>query len=250
MDIVLGNAELLEVAPHGFCWNPRFPQRADRRSRGALRELLAVLAEDQAVVDELGRLRAERLEQPAVERLVRPVVVAAEHVSDPEVDVIYDAGQVVGRRPVLAQQRDAVEALAEPLCRLDVPRAALALTHRPLVPREPEPLEVAQQILLPARHVAGRVGVVDPEQQPVAERAVGDGAERVAHVQRAGRARGEPDARHEPRSAPSHSASGGSASSTRDVSPHAPSSSSFPVFRSRRGSTRPTTWSPTRSGKT
>ena len=40
------------------------------------------------------------------------------------------------------------------------------------------------------------------------------------------------------------------ASSRRDVSPHAPSSSSVPVLRSKRGSARPTSRSPTRSGRT
>ena len=67
----------------------------------------------------------------------------------------------------------------------------LALAHRALVPLEPEPLEVAEDLLLPARHVARRIGVVDPQQHPVAEAAVGDRAERVADVERARRARSE-----------------------------------------------------------
>jgi hypothetical protein len=41
-----------------------------------------------------------------------------------------------------------------------------------------------------------------------------------------------------------------SASSSRDVSPHAPSTSRVPVLRSNRGSTRPTSRSPTRIGST
>ena len=136
-------------------------------------------------MDELGRRRAERLEQPPVQRLVRTVVVAAHDVRDPEVDVVHHAREVVGRRAVLAHERDAVEALAELRARLEVPLAPLALAHRAFVPLEPEPLEVAQQLLLAAGDVAGRVGVVDPQQQPVAERTVGDRAEGVADVQRA-----------------------------------------------------------------
>ena len=119
-----------------------------------------------------GGVAPERLEQPPVERLVRPVVVAADDVRDPEVDVVHDAREVVGRRAVLAHERDAVEALAELRARLEVPFSPLALAHRPFVPGEPEPLEVAQQRLLPARHVARRIGVVDPQQQtsPPSER--------------------------------------------------------------------------------
>ena len=48
----------------------------------------------------------------------------------------------------------------------------------------------------------------------------------------------------------SQRSSSASASSSRDVSPHAPSSSSVPVWRSKRGSARPTTWSPARTGRT
>ena len=104
MHVVLRQAELLEVAAHGLGGDPCLPQRGDGRALGPLGELLAVLAEDQPVVDELGRLRAERLEQPPVELLVRPVVVAADDVRDAEVDVVDDAREVVGRRPVLAER--------------------------------------------------------------------------------------------------------------------------------------------------
>ena len=112
MDVVLRQAELLEVAPHGLRGDALLAQRRHGRALGPLRELLAVLAEDQPVVDELRRARPERLEQPAVERLVRPVVVPADHVRDPEVDVVHDARQVVGRRAVLADEGRAVETLA------------------------------------------------------------------------------------------------------------------------------------------
>ena len=72
----------------------------------------------------------------------------------------------------------------------------LALADRALLPGEPEPLEVADDLLLPARHVPLRIGVVDPQQHPVAEAAVGDGAEGVTDVQGAGRAGCETDSLH------------------------------------------------------
>jgi hypothetical protein len=64
---------------------------ADGCALRPLGELLAVLAEDQPVVDELRDRRTECLEQPAMQGLVRPVVVAANDVRDPEVDVVDHA---------------------------------------------------------------------------------------------------------------------------------------------------------------
>src|SRR5262249_59345732 len=96
-------------------------QRLDRRAACALRELLPVLAEDQAVVDERRRRRAERLEQAPVELFVRAVLAAADDQVDAEVDVVDDAREVVRRRPVVAHERDAVEAIAELRGRLEVP---------------------------------------------------------------------------------------------------------------------------------
>src|SRR5581483_8838792 len=81
-----------------------------------------------------------------------------------------------------------------PLRRLAVAVAALRLPYRPLLPVEAEPPQVVEDRLLAAGHVAGRVGVVDPQQEPVAEAAVRDGGEGVADVQRPGRARRETDA--------------------------------------------------------
>ena len=52
-------------------------------------------------MDEFGRRRAERFGEPPVELLVRPVVVAANDVRDPEIDVVHDAGEVVGGASVL-----------------------------------------------------------------------------------------------------------------------------------------------------
>ena len=55
--VVLRDAELLEIAADGLAGDAGVAQRCDGRAGRTLRELLAVLAEDQAVVDELGRRR-------------------------------------------------------------------------------------------------------------------------------------------------------------------------------------------------
>ena len=147
----------------------------------------------------LRRLRAERAMQRGVQLLVRPVVGAADHVRDPEVDVVDDAREMERRRAVVAPERDALEALRQPglARRREVALGALALPHRPVVPLDPEPAQVLEDRLLAAGHVARRVGVVDPQQQPVAEAAVRHRAQRVADVQRPGRARSEADAHHQ-----------------------------------------------------
>ena len=85
-----------------------------------------------------------------------------------------------------------------PLGRLGVDAAALALPHGPFVPGDAEPAEVVEDRLLAAGHVALRVGVVDAQDERAAvlvgEGAVGDGAERVAEMERPRRARREADA--------------------------------------------------------
>ena len=109
---MLRKPELVEVAAHRLGRDPGVAQLGDRERVVPLRELVTVVAEDEAVVHELRRLVPECPVQATVELLVRPVVVAADHVRDPEVDVIDDARQVVGRTSVLADERDPVEALA------------------------------------------------------------------------------------------------------------------------------------------
>ena len=190
--VVLRDAELVEVAPHRLGRDPRVTERGYGRAELALGELATVLAEDQPVVDVLRWPGAQRLGQLAVQRLVRAVVVPADHVRDPELDVVDDAREVVRRGPVLAQERDPPEPVpSEPLRSRAVDLLAVALPERPLVPADAEPLEVAQDLLLAAGHVSRRVGVVDPQQEVVAEVAVGDGAEGVPDVERPRRARCE-----------------------------------------------------------
>ncbi len=72
----------------------------------ALGELLAVGAEDQWQVAEDGRFRAE----PAVERdllgCVADVVLATDHVGESHVHVVAHHREVVGGRPVGAQEHE------------------------------------------------------------------------------------------------------------------------------------------------
>ena len=96
------HAELVEVGAHRPGREAELAQRGDRRSRRALGELLAVLPEDQPVVDVLGRRRPEGLVETAVDVLVGPVVVPAVDVRDAEVGVVNHAGEVVRRAAVRA----------------------------------------------------------------------------------------------------------------------------------------------------
>ena len=202
-------AELLEVRAHRLGRVAGIAQRRDRRALGALRQLLAVVADHEPVVDDLRGRRPERAMERRVQLLVRPVIRAANHVRDPEVGVVDDAREVERRRLVVPPEHHALEALRQPggPRRLEMASRARALPHRSLVPGDPEPGQVAEHALLAAGHVPRRVGVVDAQQQPVAEPAVRDRAERVADVQRARRARREPDPCHAENLSCSHAAS-------------------------------------------
>ncbi len=207
-----GQSELLQVRAHRLRRDPLLAQVLDRRHAVVpLRELPAVRPENEAVMDVLRRLAPECLVQPAVECLVGAVVRAANDVSDPELDVVDDAREVVGGCAVLTHERDPLEAVAERATGLEVLLAAVALTDRPLVPDDPEPLEVAYELLLPAGKVAPRIGVVDPEQEPVATAPVRHRGEGTAEMKRARRARGEADARRHPRESTSDPPAGSGA---------------------------------------
>ena len=74
-----------------------------------LRELLPVLAQHGRHVRVHGRLRAERADDVDLPRRVVDVVVAADHVRDPHVEVVDDDAEVVGRRAVRARDHEVVE---------------------------------------------------------------------------------------------------------------------------------------------
>src|SRR4051795_6863234 len=108
-------------------------------------------------MDELGGRRAEGQEELSVQRFVRTVVEAAHDVRDAEVGVVDHARKVIRRAAVLAQERDAVEALAERGARLAVATLPLALPNGPFVPLEAQPAQVFHQLFLTARNVPRRV---------------------------------------------------------------------------------------------
>jgi hypothetical protein len=197
MHVVTRQLQLLQVRPDRLGRIPRLAQRRDRRPRGALGQLLSVGADEQAVMDHLRRLRPERPVERRVQLLVGAMIGSSDHVRDLEVDVVDDRREMKRRRPVVPPQHDAVEPLGQPglLCSGDVTRGALALAHWTVVPRDPEPAQVLDDRLLPARDVPRRVRVVEAQQQPVADATVRDRAQGIADVQRARRARREPDAR-------------------------------------------------------
>jgi hypothetical protein len=200
VDVVRRLAELLQVRAQGL---GRYAGLAVVRQRGGtlpLRELFPVRAEQQAVVDVLVRLEAERVGKLALELGVRAVVGAADDVRDLEVVVVDHARQVVRGRSVGAEQgRPAIPhgavvvALADRKGGLAMAVRTVALAGRPLVPRQPEPLEVAEDRVDGAGHLARPVRVVDPEQHPLATAAVGDRGEGAAEVERARRARRKTD---------------------------------------------------------
>ena len=143
-------------APRGRRAPPRpgCPRRGGRERRRAwpLRELLPSCAEQQPVVDVLAAARRRaRAMQPLLELLVRPVVGAADHVRDPEVDGRrrrWRAGRSACRRPAAAScgrsGRAVLVGLADRLRSLAMPLCTLALPHRPLVPGDPEPFEIVE----------------------------------------------------------------------------------------------------------
>ena len=124
------------------------------------------------------------------------MVVAAHDVRDAEVDVVDDGRELVRRRAVLAHERDAFESSAQGRADLAMTLRALALPHRAFIPWNAEPFEVFQDRLLSARNVPRRIGVVDPQQHPLAQPPIRGSAQGVAEMKRACGARREADSGH------------------------------------------------------
>ena len=110
--VVPRKAQLLEIGAHGRPREPLVAELGDRGERVTvpLRQLLAVLAEDEPVVDHLRERPAERGGDPPVHRLVRPMVRAADHVRDPELEIVDHGRELVGRGAVRTDERRPVEA--------------------------------------------------------------------------------------------------------------------------------------------
>ena len=211
-DVVLGEIELLQIRAHGPCREALVAKLGDRGVPVPLRELLAVRAEHEPVMDDLRQLAAERARDALLDLHVRAVVVPADDVRDPELEIVDDGGELIRRAPVGANERRAGArephgAVVVALGAAGLERArggrgvrltTLALSHRPFVELDLEPGEIAEDRLLAARDGARRIRVIDPQQQRAAVRvcepAVGDGRERIAEMQRAGRARSEANA--------------------------------------------------------
>ena len=105
-----GKVELLEVRAYGLRRDAQLAQAGDGRGPLALRELAAVVTDQQAVVDVLGRLGPERAGDRLLELRARQEVLAADDVRDAEVEVVDDRGELVRRPPVGADERGALEA--------------------------------------------------------------------------------------------------------------------------------------------
>ena len=107
LDVVRGEPELVEVPAHRRGGNPLVAEVRDRRVPVTLRELLAVGAEQEAVVDHLWQLAADRLRDAPLQPLVGSMVGAADDVRDPEVEVVGDGCELVRRafRPLAAASR-------------------------------------------------------------------------------------------------------------------------------------------------
>jgi hypothetical protein len=84
----------------------------------ALRQLAAVRAKDEAVVEVLRRPLTERLGERPVQRLVRPMIGPPQNVRDPEVDVVDHAGELIRGRSVPPQE-----------CRSPPAQRALVVLH-------------------------------------------------------------------------------------------------------------------------
>ena len=88
----------------GECLDSGLAQAAERQGAGSLREAFAVGRGQEIVVGEARHGAAERLRQLDLHRGVGDMVLPADHVGDPEVEVIDDRGQRVEEAAVLAHQ--------------------------------------------------------------------------------------------------------------------------------------------------
>ena len=118
------------------------------------------------------------------------MVGAANDVSDLEVMIVDHAREVIGRAPVRPEERRAPE--AERAVRIQLPRhgrglavpvRTFALANRSVVPGDSDPVEVGEDLLDGALDLPGAVGVVDPEQEPVAPAPVRHGGQGAAEME-------------------------------------------------------------------
>ena len=137
------------------------------------------------------------------------MIGTAEHLRDPEREVVGDGRELVRRGPVRAEEGRSLEpdrTVASRIApfssaragRRGVESARSLWPQRALVPADPEPVEVRQdRVLAPADGARG-IRVVDAQNEHAAslvrEPPVGDGGQRIADVERPRRAGREADA--------------------------------------------------------
>ena len=90
MHVVRRQVQLLEVGADCDGGYAVVAKVGDRRMTVALRELLPVVTEEQAMVDDHGQLAAERPCDALLRLFVGAVIRAADHVGDCEVEVVGD----------------------------------------------------------------------------------------------------------------------------------------------------------------
>ena len=199
-----------------------------------LRELLPVRPEHVGDMRVCRHRALQRLEDLDLLRRVGNVVFAADHVRDARLGIVEGGSEVVRRATVGAQEHEILELLVrefdppldrvlpdgrslvghaeahgpivlvrasvghQPAGGLRVARERVELELHVAVPVEPEPPQRALDLLDGLRHLAARVGVLDPEQElallvsrkePVEERSAN-----TSDVEEAGRAGCKPDA--------------------------------------------------------
>ncbi len=160
--------------------SPRRGSRPRRRARARFESFLPSSPRSSPWWIDLGELAAERPGDPALRLLVRAMVGAADDVRDAEVEVVGDGRELVGRasrrrgasvtpssRSEPSASRAAPPSRSARCRRRGVDAAALALAHRPLVPGDPEPVEVVEdRLLAAARRARGSVSSIRSTSAP------------------------------------------------------------------------------------
>src|SRR5262249_3140626 len=132
VDVVTRQIELLEIRPDGLGGEALLAQICERGGAMPLRELPAVRPEQQSVGDELRRVPPAGSDESRLQLRVRTVIAAAEDVRYLEIEVVDGRRELVGRRPVDAEERGTTEAQGTLGVRLAYEMRRLTVAHVPL----------------------------------------------------------------------------------------------------------------------
>ncbi len=102
---MLGKIELVEVRAHRLRGEAVLSEIGDRCVAMALRELLPVRPEDEAMVDHLGELSTDGARDPSVNVEVRTVIGAPDDVGDREIEIVHHGRELVRRASIGSQER-------------------------------------------------------------------------------------------------------------------------------------------------